>query len=260
MDMTSEVLIAVRQWIKRHDIYSINIYGGEPFLSIELFNRVYQSIYDAHYDFFISTNGSFMAHKAKREYVYNLLRIMSYNSNDCTGIRISNSKFHAECRTPRIQRGFEQLQSYIKCPEYFWDDYPGEYNPFYNENRRSQIYIEDENSYQSGMNPSGRALKNADITDHHCYCLMTTSYVEEGQINIRPNGDIQICCTCDGCIVGNILEPDLSEKILTARITRLREHFAKRYQADRNTRMVDLCEICHRYRIDDKGIRQIHRK
>jgi hypothetical protein len=114
------------------------------------------------------------------------------------------------------------------------------------------------------MNPSGRALKYASITPNCCHCLMTTNLAEaeeESQhFDIRPNGDIQICSTCDGCIVGNILEPEMSNELLTKRVKKLHDHFQRKYQVDRNTRMVDLCEICHKYRISDNGIKKSRSK
>jgi hypothetical protein len=138
-----EVLMAAKAFIESNDVYDINIYGGEPFLNIELFDKVFQAVYDADRGFFVSSNGSFMIHKKKREYVYNLLRIMSYSYREGTSIRISNTAFHQQCRTNLQQRWFKILERYIKYPDEFWEDENDydTYNPFYDDHGRQRIYI-----------------------------------------------------------------------------------------------------------------------
>lgn len=261
-EMSDEVIAAAKNFIEANDVYSVNIYGGEPFLNLKLFDKVFQEIYDRDRGFFVSSNGSFMASKSKREYVYDLLHTLRSNTSDASSIRISNTSFHKECRTKEQQKWLNMLRWYIKDPDLFSDENGyDEYNPFYGDRYGEQhvIYIEDDDPY-SGMNPSGRALKHATITPNCCYCPMTSRHLaddaDDFHLDIRPDGDLQICCTCDGCIVGNILEPDLTEEVLSERIKKLNHHFRKRYGVHKDTKMVDICETCRLYRIDGRGIKK----
>jgi MoaA/NifB/PqqE/SkfB family radical SAM enzyme len=250
-------------FIRQNDIYSINIYGGEPFLDIKLFNMVFNEVYEDYRAFFVSTNGSFLVWEKKREYFYDLLKQLRYNQGEVTGIRISNTIYHEQCRNEKQKAWLNRIKRYLSDPyEWYEDqedpDYSMQYerNPFYAQDDRPLVYIDKMDGGE--MNPSGRALKNYLYGDRRCYCPITHDYRRdteaETHLNVRPDGDIQICCTCDGCVVGNILEPGLTKEVLEDRIMRMSAYLKTQRHAHADTKMIDLCPDCKKYRVDDEKI------
>jgi MoaA/NifB/PqqE/SkfB family radical SAM enzyme len=266
-NMSDEVIKAAGYFIRENNVDHVAIYGGEPFLNIPLFDKVLDEVYDRDIGFFVSTNGSFMGSKAKREYVYKLLCRMKNNSSEFTGIRVSNTVFHNACRTEKQKASIKQLKWWISDPYSWVEDNYDSYEECYDENPfdfprgRGSLYIDPENASEK-MNPSGRALKHADIHDKACHCSMTCNTNEiydEFEMNISTNGDISVCCYCDGCVVGNILEENICPSVIFERTKKLNEFFKEKYDVHQKTKMVDICQICKKYRIGPDGIRKYRR-
>lgn len=260
-DMSYAVAKKTGAFIRFNDIYDVNIYGGEPFLNIELFDMVWKEVYDETQHMFISTNGTFLCFKKKREYFYKILNQLK-NNRECSGIRISDTIYHQQCRTERQEQWLKRLRWYMNDPWTWWDDqgfdeYTCVENPFEDLGEET-LYID--TLKQTLMNPSGRALKNGLDNGRECYCPLTTEDVDdyfnsdELHINVRPNGDITLCCTCDGGTVGNILEPDMSPALILERTKQLNTYFKVTRGVHSQTKMRDLCAHCRKCHVTPDGI------
>lgn len=260
-DMSRAVAEKTGEFIRRHDICDVNIYGGEPFLNIELFDMVWREVYDKDRQMFISTNGTFLCFEKKREYFYKILNQLKHN-RECSGVRISNTMYHKWCRTERQTMWLNRLQGYINDPWSWWeeqeyDEYTYAENPF-EDLDEGTLYID---SWKERlMNPSGRALKNGLDNGRKCYCPLTAedvdSYNDDNglHINVKPNGDISLCCTCDGGTVGNILEPGMCPELIVQRTKQLNAFFRSTQDVDSETTMRDLCHYCKKCHVTPEGI------
>jgi len=265
-EMSDEVIQASGYFIRYYNATNINIYGGEPFKNIELFDKVFTEVYESQRGFFVSSNGSFMTDRKKREYVFNILRKIRHNEiPECTGIRISNDVFHRECQSKELYNALGDLKYMIDDPYEFYSVYniPEDSiieSPFYHEHKF--IYIERDSHGDHWVNPSGRALKNGLYDkNNHALCSMTYDfkYGSEEEIKdyadndlsvqIKVNGDIQVCSFCDGCSVGNILEPGISPQLIVKRIMELQSIFKESYDIHEDVTKRYLCPRCkaHRY-------------
>ena len=264
-------------------MYGASVYGGEPFLNMELFGKAFELFYTDDVPFFISSNGSFMADPVRREAVFDIMRRMKGAwEASLTSIRISNTEHHDWCRSEEQDAALKQLQRLISDPESwyeYWRDnhdksltegleegseeyYDALYenapeNPFQRDDGDVFIYI-DKRQRREEFNPSGRAVHGADTHDKPCYCVITKNTFdpfkdeedERLSLNVKPDGQVSICCKCDSATVGNVMEPNFTPRLAVRRIKRLRHKLRAEYQKEmgseisNDTRMCDLCEYC----------------
>lgn len=264
MNMRPEVIQAVRSFINNYDIRDISIYGGEPFLDVELFDTIFREVYDSDVLFFVSTNGTFMGNKKRRDYVFRLIRRLQFNEyvGEGTNIRISNTVFHRDCRSKRQYEDFLKLKYLVSDPYSYYDEYPeDEYleNPFSED--RQVMYIDEPCDI---ANPSGRAFKKGVYQNGRCcYCeyvqdepleYETSDDLNNTNFNIKPNGDINVCCRCDSATVGNILEDGHNITGVVERMEKLRKYFKKKLSPGEDAEMIDFCPQCKDYKVTDEGI------
>jgi hypothetical protein len=280
--MSDEVLDRVGVFVRknRDEIYEVNIYGGEPFLDVEHFVKCADELYDHDQNFFVSTNGSFLASPARFEAVMNWCsKHYKYNKNDLSAIRISNTIFHNKCRSDRQKSALHQFEWVLKEPNAYWCEYtdfisdeePNYYGggipilwcePDWHESE-SMFYIDKETGYDA-LNPSGRALTTGAYVERGriCSCIITSSYDDfdelwddVGNIQFYPNGDIGICCKCKSGVIGNVLDFSDVEEVKTL-IEKFRQKMRLKDKVHKN-HMEETCDNCRRCKVSNSAQKKV---
>lgn len=255
LDMSKDVIdksLLLYKTLKNANIHIIpfGIWGGEPFLNIEVFDYVYQTFKDDADSMYISSNGTWYFNKTIREYVLNFMLDIRQNKTyaEPYGIKISNTKWHIDARNKTQEESVKKLIEYSNHPENYLIDNPEwtKENPF----RLAgcpELYVENEDYSDKrayNYNPIGRALEYKTCNyGKQCDCIITTKELDdflfEADFEVQPNGDIQLCCSANGCIIGTVFE-NLSYSEIINRISKIR----KVLNLNPDTKMIDGCKKC----------------
>jgi organic radical activating enzyme len=261
--MDNETLGKIGEFIRKNNVNDVSIYGGEPFLDMEHFEKCFDELYDKHYNFLISSNGSFLVNPEKLRAVWRICRKMAYNQSDLGAkIRISMTDFHDRCRTEEMKNAIKKLEWVLKEPWSWHEEYDENenlQNPLvqdYAFNDGNIIYIDRHVGYDS-MNPSGRALKTGNYNDKCCHCIMTASantyesnddmLQDVVDVAIDYKGNVGMCCSCNSGKIGNIRDFETLNDIGNA-IMDFRNKFRRKYEIGSSSTMFDTCQKCLKFK------------
>lgn len=265
--MSPETAQFTTRLLKDSRIDELSIYGGEPFLNIEKFNY-YQLMFFPLVDrIFISSNGTFLLNNKKTEYVFDIINNRKYSDYERSiQVRISASDFHKDFWSNKMKFEIQQFKYYLQEPYCFWEyaEEKGlkEYydNPIEAVNgEESPIYIDDFLKGRDWPNPSGRALKNGfyKMNKTPVACMASSSYHDSDRYDfesdftfaIDANGDIGLCCYSACGNIGNVRDYYSLDGVMENAI-KFNEQFREAYDIDNETRMVDKCALCRKFKYD----------
>jgi organic radical activating enzyme len=264
--MSDDNIKIIGNFIRRNNPYEINIYGGEPFVDTEHFDKCFDEFYSKDVNFHISSNGSFLADEKKIQYVWDTCRKMQNNTSSLGGaIRISNTIFHDECRTDKMKKRLGSLK-WVLEEFYSWHEIFGNPDDEYETNpitrdggydKSPVIYMDNiKPSGYEGVNPSGRGV-DISYSNRKCSCVLFADnkyyssehemFVDCASININYKGEVGMCCYCDCGTIGHISEFENFEQI-EEEIMKFRKQFREKYDFGNNILMDKACPKCKKFK------------
>lgn len=259
LEMTDEVIEAVNRLISRVSFGSVVVFGGEPFLNVEHFDKVFRAVYLDDIAFFVSTNGTFLTDDRRRNYVFDLIQKLRSNTGYSTALRISNTIYHSNWRSDKQDAALKQLQRVLSNPGDFYEEYDVDFeeeNPFATGNASGEplVYV-DEQYPRAEFNPSGRALENGLWGCRKCDCALTystfASILDELMLVVKPSGDVMICCFCRSCIIGSVLESNFCKSVAVSHVMAIKEYLGYLLDLCSGSEMHQICPTCSKLELRD---------
>ena len=272
VDMSDEIVARIDDLIDGEDLFEINYFGGEPFLNIHHFDRIYRTLYRPGIHTFVSSNGTFINSKAHFNYVAGLCAEFgdSNYSEERISIRISNTFHHQLQHSNRMMRKLHLFKNCMGDPEAFYDwfrddfDVEMRYPVFHSPDYEPLVFIDKQGHAHDRMNPSGRALRNELYDKNHIlYCFLRsdgTSYsdfkecaVDHAVPQFMADGRVGLCCYCDSGSLGHVLDFESMDEIYEA-AHEFREQFRKKFPIE-HMKQSSICSACRKFKMDKRRSR-----
>lgn len=218
------VMDRILDFLMKNRIYEVDLLGGEPSLYIELLEKYVPSIYKYCNNIEMYSNGSFLL---------------------CPDITNRIERLEIKCRISddRYHRKFwgKDLEKKILESQY------------------DVIKTHDDQQ----MFPIGRALYNNECdTDYLCNCALVNgnnlslNYIrnKRNRIFIDIDGSTNLWCQAMMGKLGNILDEEISFKLLLEREKKLRNYLIRSGDIYEGVKMKDACNQCSQYSVNINGI------
>lgn len=220
--VSEEVL---EKWFKMLEIGkpdAVYIVGGEPFLHIDLVERIVERTKKTCSNIMIFTNGTFLLNEAKKKRIQDMGVI----------IRISDDRFHRAQWSKKLEDEIEKSR-----------------------------YIVIKKDYDENMIPVGRAYEEFKHLQYSLNCsLLTgcynTTYKNGHRYMVMMDGKVNLYCATIEGELANVFEDD----VITYELLVKREKILHNYLYDNvikckeDTYMAKMCNACQKYKVTDDYI------